>query len=194
MIKNDYGIKGKPITVRNPQANAIIERVYQVTENITRTFALEDNCFAKEDLWKGILSAAAFAVRSTFHTTLQTTLRQLVFGRDMMLNIFHTANWEYIKQRKKKIINLKNMKENSKCIPHVYQIGDQVLLKRGTENKYESPYQGPFNILKINDNGTVHLRVKYADFQEAKKALKPNNRFKLSVLDQSVRKLAGLKV
>ena len=32
------------------------------------------------------------------------------------------------------------------------------------------------------------------DFQEAKKALKPNNRFKLSVLDKSVRKLAGLKV
>jgi hypothetical protein len=26
MIKHDYGIKGKPITVRNPQANAIVER------------------------------------------------------------------------------------------------------------------------------------------------------------------------
>jgi hypothetical protein len=28
MIKNDYGIKGKPIMVRNPQANAIVERVH----------------------------------------------------------------------------------------------------------------------------------------------------------------------
>ena len=160
MIKNDYGIKGKPITVRNPQANAIIERVHQVIGNIIRTFELEDNYLDEEDPWKGILSAAAFAVRSTFHTTLQTTPGQLVFGRDMMLNIFHTANWEYIKQRKQKIINLNNARENSKRIPHVYQIGDQVLLKRGTENKYESPYQGPFNILKINDNGTVRLRVK----------------------------------
>ena len=43
MIKNDYGIKGKPITVRNPQANAIIERVHQVIGNIIRTFELEDN-------------------------------------------------------------------------------------------------------------------------------------------------------
>jgi transposase InsO family protein len=30
MIKKDYGVKGKPITVRNPQANAIVERVHQV--------------------------------------------------------------------------------------------------------------------------------------------------------------------
>ena len=157
MIKNDYGIKGKPITVRNPQANAIVERVHQVIGNIIRTFELEDNYLDEEDPWKGILSATAFAVRSTFHTTLQTTPGQLVFGRDMIFNIFHTANWEYIKQRKQKIINLNNARENSKCIPHVYQIGDQVLLKRGTENKYESPYQGPFNILKVNDNGTVQL-------------------------------------
>ena len=41
MIKNDYGIKGKPITVRNPQANAIVERVHQVIGNIIRTFELE---------------------------------------------------------------------------------------------------------------------------------------------------------
>jgi hypothetical protein len=26
MIKNDYGIKGKPITVGNPKANAIVGR------------------------------------------------------------------------------------------------------------------------------------------------------------------------
>jgi hypothetical protein len=38
MIKNGYGIKGKPITVKNPQANAIIERVHQVVGNIIRTF------------------------------------------------------------------------------------------------------------------------------------------------------------
>jgi transposase InsO family protein len=43
MIKNDYGIKGKPITVRNPQANAIVERVHQTIGNIVRTFELENN-------------------------------------------------------------------------------------------------------------------------------------------------------
>ncbi len=94
MIKEDYGIKAKPITVRNPQANAIVERIHQVIGNIIRTFELEDNYLDEDDPWKGILSATAFAVRSTFHTTLQQTPGQLVFGRDMIFNIKHTANWE----------------------------------------------------------------------------------------------------
>jgi hypothetical protein len=34
-----------------------------------------------------------------------------------------------------------------------------VLLKRGNENKYESPYTGPYRILKLNKNGTVRLKV-----------------------------------
>jgi len=160
MIRDDYGVKGKPITVRNPQANAIVERVHQVIGNIIRTFELEGNYLDEDDPWKGILSATMFAVRSTFHTTLQASPGQLVFGRDMIFNIKHTANWEYIKQRKQKIINKNNKNENAKRQPHVYQVGDKVLLKRGTENKYEKPYLGPFNILKVNDNGTVRLIVK----------------------------------
>ena len=160
MIKEDYGIKGKPITVRNPQANAIVERVHQVIGNIIRTFELEDNYLDEENPWKGILSATAFAVRSTFHTTLHNSPGQLVFGRDMIFNIKHTANWEYIRARKQKLINKNNQRENSKRKRHEYQIGDQVLLHRGTENKYEAPYEGPYKILKVNKNGTVSLKVK----------------------------------
>ena len=46
-----------------------------------------------------------------------------------------------------------------KRIAHVYQPGDQVLLRQGTENKYETPYQGPYRILQVNDNGTVRLNM-----------------------------------
>jgi hypothetical protein len=101
MLKNDYGIKPKPITVRNRRANAIVERVHQVIGNIIHTFELQDNYLLDEDdPWKGILSATEFAVRSTYHTTLQKTPGQLVFGRDMIYNAQHTANWEYIWQFK----------------------------------------------------------------------------------------------
>jgi hypothetical protein len=31
---DDYGVKKKPITTRNPQANAIVERVHQTIGNI----------------------------------------------------------------------------------------------------------------------------------------------------------------
>jgi hypothetical protein len=99
MIKEDYAIKAKPITVRNPQANAIVERVNQEIGNIIRTFELESNCLDEEDAWKGILSATAFAVQSTFHTTLRNTPGQLVFGRDMIFNIKHEANWVFIQKK-----------------------------------------------------------------------------------------------
>ena len=38
MLVHDYGIKRNPITVRNPQANAIVERIHQVIANMVRTF------------------------------------------------------------------------------------------------------------------------------------------------------------
>jgi hypothetical protein len=160
MLTNDYGIKRKPITVRNPQANAILERIHQVIANMVRTFDLEENYLDDNDPWKGILSATAFAVRSTYHTTLKKTPGQLIFGRDMILNIKHEANWEYIKQQKQKLINKNNERENKNRVPHQYQIGDKVLLNRGTENKYEIPYEGPYTVLEVNDNGTVRLQMK----------------------------------
>ena len=159
MIKDDYGIKGKPITVRNPQANAIVERVHQVTGNIIRTFELENNYLDDKDPWKGVLSATAFAVRSTFHTTLRQSPGQLVFGRDMIFNIKHVANWEYIRKRKQQIIDKNNQRENARRVKHVYSVGDQVLLKRGTENKYEAPYKGPYEVIRVLENGTVRLTV-----------------------------------
>ncbi len=159
MVTHNYGIKGKPITVRNPQANAIVERIHQVIGNIIRTFDLENNYLDNDNPFKGVLAAAAFAVWSTYHTTLKKTPGQLVFGRDMIFNIQHVANWEFIRHNKQKRIDKNNKAENAKRQAHLYQKGDLVLLQRGTENKYESPYQGPFSILKVNDNGTVRLKA-----------------------------------
>jgi len=54
----------------------------------------------------GILGAAIFALRATYHTTLQATPCQLIFGRDAMLNVkFEEANWQLIKQRKQNRIH-----------------------------------------------------------------------------------------
>jgi transposase InsO family protein len=159
MLINDYGIKHRPITVRNPQANAIVERVHQVIGNMIHTFELQDNYLDEEDPWKGILSATAFAVRATYHTTLQKSPGQLVFGRDMIFNVKHAANWEYIRARKQNILNNNNKRENVKRTPHTYRINDKVMLKIGTENKYETPYKGPYTIQTVNTNGTVRLKM-----------------------------------
>jgi hypothetical protein len=65
----------------------------------------------------------------------------------MIFKIQQTANWEYMKQRKEQIIDHNNKRENSKRQQHVYHVGDKVLLNRGTEIKYESPYIGPLDII-----------------------------------------------
>ena len=136
----------------------MIERVHQTIGNIIRTFELQENYLDEDDPWKGILSATAFAVRATYHTTLQKSPGQLVFGRDMIFNIKHQANWEYIQNRKQDIINQNNRRENAKRIPHQYNKGDLVLLRIGTEHKYEQPYSGPHTISEVFSNGTVRIQ------------------------------------
>ena len=77
----------------------------------------------------------------------------------MIFNISHVANWELICQNKQKLIDRNNKLEKAKQVEHVYNKCNLVPLRRGTENKYEALYKGPYSILHVNDNGTVHLKV-----------------------------------
>ena len=69
LIENEYGIKTKPASPGNPQANTIIERTHQVLGNLIHTYNLQETYVDDADLYMGILAAAAFAVRSTYHGT-----------------------------------------------------------------------------------------------------------------------------
>jgi hypothetical protein len=108
-----FGLKGKPTSLWNPQSNGIIERIHLVIGNMLRTF--EDN---NRDLprimpiWS-FISAASWAIGSTYHTTLQATPGQLVFGRDMLLSIPFRADWAQIKIRKQGLINKGLLRENT---------------------------------------------------------------------------------
>ena len=161
LLQQEYGVTKRPITKRNPQANSIIERVHQTIGNMIRTFSVHRNeDLDEESPWDGILSAIRFAVRSTVHSTLQATPMQLVFGRDAIFNILHKANWRYIQERKQRIINKNNAKENSKRIDYTYRVGQLVLVKADQSTKYGSDsYLGPFPIVQVDaENGTVLLR------------------------------------
>eukprot|EP00957_Ditylum_brightwellii_P150684 11472989-Ditylum_brightwellii.AAC.1 len=57
MIASDYGMKKKPITARNPQANSIIERIGQTIRYMIRSFKVHDTNIDEKDPWTGILSA-----------------------------------------------------------------------------------------------------------------------------------------
>mgnify|MGYP000473878471 FL=1 len=159
MVEQDYGIKINRITTRNPQANAILERVHQTIGNIIRTMKVQDMVLDDENPWDGVLSATMFALRATVHTTTRFTPTQLVFGRDAILNTRHEADWKIIKDRKQRLINRGNERENKNRKDHTYRVGDKVLLKNEWKTKFnQDAYKGPYTITAVRDNGTVRAR------------------------------------
>ena len=74
-------------------SNAILERIHQVIGNLVRTFNVQQTYVDKNDPWTDILAAAAFAIRSTTSRQKVYILGQLIFGRDMILQIKHRVGW-----------------------------------------------------------------------------------------------------
>ena len=57
LIEQQYGIKTKPASPGNTQANTTIEIIHQVLGNIVRTYNLQEKYVDDADPWMGILVA-----------------------------------------------------------------------------------------------------------------------------------------
>jgi len=113
--------------------------------------------------FKGVLAACRKAMNSTVHTTARATPAQLVFGRDAMLNDTFQADWQFIRERKQRLIFQNNKRENAKRKPHACNVGNVVAVKAGKGRKHGSnPHLDPMRITQVYDNGTVKL-VKVTD-------------------------------
>ena len=155
----NMGMKPKPTTAYNPQGNSILERAHQVLGNCLRTFQLEKRELDQNRPFDEFLSATAYALRSTYHTTLGASPGQTVFGQDMILPIKFKTNWALIEQRKQSAIDKSNKEENKKRINHDYVIGDKVLLQKpGILPKLAVPRTGPYKIIQVHSNGTVVIQ------------------------------------
>jgi hypothetical protein len=143
-----YGIKANPITNLNPQANAIIEQVHKVVNNMLRSFDLEKANLEEDNPSEYFLQSIAWAIQSTYHTTLQATPCQLVFDRDMIHNIAFKAK-----------INKSNKKENKSQTPYEYKVGDQILLETpGILWKLRTPCTGPYPVAQVYNNGSIQIQ------------------------------------
>ena len=108
--------------------------------------------------FEGFISAICWAIRSTYHTTLKVTPGQLVFGRDMIFNIRHEADWQLIQERKRARITANNERENERRREHDYAIGDKVLITKADFHKMEPSREGPYAITRVHANGTVTIQ------------------------------------
>ncbi len=132
-------MKHKPPCVKNPQANAILERIHAVLGNMLRTFELDMAKTVKASDIDAFLSDAAWAVCSTYHTVLKASPGAAIFGRDMLFDIPFIADWQKIGEHRQQLNDLNNARENEGMIDYDYKVGQKVLVqKEGILRKSES--------------------------------------------------------
>ena len=156
LIEKEYWITVKPSTSGNPVSNALLERIHQVLGNIVWTFNISTQTYVdKNDLWTGILAAAAFSFRSTTNSQKGYSPIQLILGRDTILPIKYRVDWELIRQQKYMQINRDYIRENKYSADYDYKVRYDIILTKNTAYKYKTPYAGPFVIMRCWNNGTV---------------------------------------
>jgi len=112
-----YEICSANTSSKNPQANAVCERMHQTVANILRTLlsdAKPKNVTHANEIIDEALALAMFALRATIHTTLGSSPGSLAFNRDMLLNIPLVADWHMIMKRREHLINANIRRENRK--------------------------------------------------------------------------------
>jgi hypothetical protein len=109
-------INDAPTSSKNPQANAICKWMHQTVENVLQTLLQgeppQDVTKAK-DFIDEALSIVTHAMQTGIHTTLGSSPDNLVFNRDMFLNIPLIADWHAITQKREHLINENLMREKS---------------------------------------------------------------------------------
>ena len=93
-------------------SNAVLERIHQVLRNIVRTCSITHYYVDKQNPWLVILVASSFAIHSTKNGIRFYSPVQLIFGRDTIIPIKHTVDWEIIRQKNQTQINKNDIHKN----------------------------------------------------------------------------------
>jgi hypothetical protein len=117
---------------KKTQSNAVCERIHQTLGNILRTLLhgnTPKNIASAEQYVDKALSIAMHAMQAGAQSTLGSNPGNLVFNRDMFLNIPLIADWHAITQRREHFIHENLMRENQKRRGYNY-VPQQMVLKK----------------------------------------------------------------
>jgi hypothetical protein len=106
------------------------------------------------------LSIAIHAMRAGVHSTLGSSQGNLVFIREMLLNIFLIADWHAITQRREYLIHESFMRENQKRRGYDYAPQQMVLKKKWKPKKLDEQRSGPDKIVQAHVNGAVIIQLR----------------------------------
>ena len=168
-----YGIQDVPTTVKNPQANSIIERMHLTAGSIFRSMVTEAEQNGRhlissdiEDFVDTAISSAQYAINATVHSITRETPGAFIYQRDMMLPIQNIANWESVRLKKQHQMERNYMRENKSRKPFDWQPGMEIMLEEQTRYKLNPKATGPYTIELVHTNGTVTIRKKPNVFEK----------------------------
>ena len=165
----------------HPESNGSLERSHKVLIEYLRCF-----CTTKQTEWEKWIPFATFVYNTTPHTSTKFTPFELMYGRlanlpgtlqkpptsplynydDFLLNTKHKLKVTH-EMAKENLIKVKEEQKDrfdrTKANAIKFKQGMKVLLsneatKLGVSKKLSPPWTGPYEIMKVNDNGTLALK------------------------------------
>jgi hypothetical protein len=187
----DAGITSAPSTSRNPQSNAIIERLHlsignslraQLQDNITPRTLDEAKCMM--DL---AMAHALYAVRTNVSEATGLAPGAIAFHRDMIANQPLAFDFDAINKQRQLRVDKDIQRINSKRYDYDYKVGQQVMKRIFDFTKLDPQWEGPFviNQVYVNGNVTIQLTPHVRERVNIRK-IKPYKPATNSVLIQSV--------
>jgi hypothetical protein len=137
MLLQNCHIRDVCTTGKNPLSNAVCERMHQTVGNVLRMLLHGNppqNIANAAQYVDEALSIAMRAMQAGVHSTLGSSPGNLVFNRDMFLNIPLIADWHAITQRQEHLIHENLMRENQKRRGYDYA-PQQLVLKKKWKSK-----------------------------------------------------------
>ncbi len=156
-------IKDVCSTSKNPQSNAICERMHWTVNNALRTLVNTNppqNMTQARDIMDDALATAMHAMQTTIANTLGSIPGALAFAPDKFLNVLLIADWQAIAHTCEHHVNENLQCANKKWRQFDYAPGQQVLKKVHNPTKLGVRTEGPYIIecAHINWNLTILLR------------------------------------
>jgi hypothetical protein len=156
-----YGIKHKWTSVKNPQANAILEQAHQVIMAMLRASELNMAASVDASDIDTFLTNVAWAIHSTYHTVLKASPGAAILGQDMLFDISFLAEWNKIGDYRQCNTDLNTERENKTCKNWDFQVRDKLLRKDGILCKSESQYEcDHWTITSVHTNGTIRVQCR----------------------------------
>jgi len=161
-LLHDAGIASAPSTARNPQSNAIIERLHLTMGNSIRAQLSNHNprtLTEAEDLMGTILSDTLSSIRATPSQSTGYAPAALAFGRDMIFNLPVQYDMNEINLRRQRRVDKDAKRLNAKRYSYDYRVGEQVMKKIFDPAKLDDRWKGPFTITRIHVNGNITIQL-----------------------------------